>query len=338
MIINYPHEKGFHCESATTRNLLKFRGYELNELLVFGISGGYDFIHPPFRLFCGGETPVFRSLPGLVFKKFAKRMKLDYYTSKYSNPEKSMLALDNYLNQGIPVGLVTEVTTLPYFPIKYEEFAGHSIVVFGKEGDEYLISDTEQSVKEFPARIFSEDLKKARWAGGLMSPKGKLFYIKSVPKELDVKKGILLGIKQVCYKMLDIPMPFFGVKGIYFFSKRLRKYEKLYGEKGAIHNLKVQLQISEEAGTGGSGFRFVYGMFLKEAATYFNNDTELIAIGDHMRLVGEKWQEFAVEALRYKEGRKKLDLNYLADIVYTIAQMEEKAFTDLRKWVKKQKA
>lgn len=339
MLINYAHKRGIHCESASTKNLLKFRGYDMSEVLVFGISGGYDFIHLPIPLFQGGESPVFRSLPGKIFKQFAKRMKLDYCIYKYSNPDKSMQALDNYLNQGIPVGLVTEITTLPYFPVKYGEFAGHSIVIVGKEGNEYLVADTDANIKDDSyQRILAEDLKKSRYAGGMMNPRGKLFYIKSIPENFDVKRGIILGIKQVCYKMLDIPMPFTGVRGIYLSAKRLRKYEKKYGEKGALNNIRWQLQISEEAGTGGSGFRYVYSMFLKEAAEYFDNDPELIAISDYMRKVGDKWQEFAVEGLRTLEGRKEKDFNALADIINTIAQMEEKAFTDLRKWVKKQKA
>lgn len=51
MLINYAHKRGIHCESASTKNLLKFRGYDMSEVLVFGISGGYDFIHYLFLFF-----------------------------------------------------------------------------------------------------------------------------------------------------------------------------------------------------------------------------------------------------------------------------------------------
>ena len=43
---------------------------------------------------------------------------------------------------------------------------------------------------------------------------------------------------------------------------------------------------------------------------------------------------FAIEALRFQKICKDKHLDLLADIVYAIAQMEEKFFKDLRKWVK----
>ena len=116
-----------------------------------------------------------------------------------------------------------------------------------------------------------------------------MMYIKSVPEKMDIEKGIIQGIKETCHKMLDIPIPFFGVKGIYFFSKRVRIYEKKYGKKRALDNLKWQLQLSEEAGTGGSGYRYMYAGFLKESAEYLQ-DEDLLALSVYMRHIADKWQ------------------------------------------------
>jgi hypothetical protein len=56
-----------------------------------------------------------------------------------------------------------------------------------------------------------------------------------------------------------------------------------------------------------------------------------------MREIGDKWQLFSLESLRICEGRKEMNMNALSEIVYNIAQMEEKLFKELRIWVKNNK-
>ncbi len=334
IIENYPHKLGIHCETGSIKNMLEFYHYETSEFMIFGIGSGYDFIHFPFPLFNGCETPLFRNTPGKVFKQFAKRMHIDYEIRKFAKPDKSMEALDTLLNQNIPAGIVAEIQLLPFFPLHDRSFPAHTLVIIGKEEDEYIVSDVDWHFPDASLhKIKADDLKKARYPKVAFSPKGKMMYIKSVPEKMDIEKGIIQGIKETCHKMLDIPIPFFGVKGIYFFSKRVRIYEKKYGKKRALDNLKWQLQLSEEAGTGGSGYRYMYAGFLKESAEYLQ-DEDLLALSVYMRHIADKWQEFALEARRYYKNNQGKNMNFLADIAYSIAEMEEKLFSDLRQWVK----
>ena len=330
----YPHQKGIHCETGSIKNMLKFHGYEINEELIFGIGSGYDFIHFPFRLFDHCEIPIFRVISVQIFKKFSKRMQINASTRLFFNKEMSMNVLDNLLLNNIPVGLVTEVSKLPFFPLRERRFSGHHFVVIGKENDNYFISDTDPNIPDNTINIISaKDLKNARFTNDLFSPRGAHFYIKSIPKTMNVKKGIISGIKYTCYKMLDIPFPFFGVKGIFYLSKRMRKYEKIYGNKQAWENIKFQIYISEEAGSGGSGFRYMYATFLKQAATYLD-DEQLLTLSVSMRNIADKWQTFALDAHRQYEGRKERNIRFLADTVFYIAQMEETFFKELRIWAK----
>jgi len=135
--------------------------------------------------------------------------------------------------------------------------------------------------------------------------------------------------------MLDIPLPFIGYKGISYLSKRMRRYLKKYGKEKALESIKWQYTISEVAGTGGSGYRFIYASFLKEAAEYLK-DEELAELAKEMRQVGESWQQYAVEATRYIKSEGKNDINLLADIIQSIAPQEEQIFRKLKKWANKQ--
>lgn len=358
MIVNYPHKTGVHCETASLKNLLKFYGYEISEEMIFGIGSGFDFIHFPFPFLTKNEASLFRIIPGKVLKNFSQRTGINCEIETFFNKQKSMTKLESLIQQGIPTGLVTEVHELYYFRAvmpDWHRFPGHHIIIVGKEGNEYYISETDVNYKDKPYfPIKSEELKEARFTKGLMSPRGRMFYIKSIPEKIDLKTAIIKGIQKTCYNMLDIPIPIFGVKGIYSLSKRLLIYEKKYGKSLAIDNLRFQLLLSEEAGTGGSGFRYFYSNFLSESAELFK-DEQLSSLAKEMRLIADKWRSFAVETLRYtkvaddgydpfpktttwenlrqKPTSEKADMKFLSDIIYSIAGMEDKFFRDLRKWV-----
>ena len=338
MIANYPHERAMHCETGSARNLFKFYGKEYSESMIFGIGSGIDFIHFPIPLLNHLECPLFRSLTTKVFKNFSKEMKIQYKMLTFQDQDKAMAKLDSLLEADIPVGLVVEVLFLPYFrEISGDwHFNGHQIVVVGKEGDDYIVSDTEWYLPSpLYNKISSADLKKARFPNDLFALKGAMFYIESFSENIDLKRAIVKGIKKSCHRMLDIPMPFIGYKGISYLSKRMRKYIKKYGKDKALESIKWQYTISEVAGTGGSGYRFIYASFLKEAAEYLK-DEELAELAKEMRQVGESWQQYAVEATRYIKSEGKNDINLLADIIQSIAPQEEQIFRKLKKWANKQ--
>ncbi len=332
IIENYPHQRGIHCETGSIKNMLKFYGHDISETMIFGIGSGFDFMHFPFRFFNGNEIPIFRSIFVQVFRKFSKRMGIDGHISFFINKKRSMKAIDALLKQNIPVGLVSEVSRLPFFPLRDRQFSGHHFVVFGKDSNEYIVGDTDPHFPDDSAqRISYEDLMNARFTKDLLSPRGAMFYIKSTPDHFDIKKGILEGIKNTCHQMLGIPLPYFGVKGIYYLSNRIKNYTKIYGEKQAWRNIRFQIFISEEGGSGGSGFRYLYANFLKEAAEYLN-DHELMTISLSMREIADQWQQFALEANRQCEERKEKNIVYLANMIHCCAQMEEKLFKELKKW------
>ena len=338
MIDNYPHERALHCETGSARNLYKFYGKEFSEGMIFGIGSGIDFIHFPVPLLNNLECPLFRSLTTKVFKNFSKRMKIKYKMLTFRDEEKAMKKLDSLLEAGIPVGLVVEVLFLPYFrEISGDwHFNGHQIVVVGKEGDDYIVSDTEWYLpSKSYNRISSADLKKARFPKDLFALKGAMFYIESFSDNIDMKKAIVKGIKKTCHRMVGIPLPFVGYRGIYHLSARMRKYINKYGKERALESIKWQYTISEVAGTGGSGYRFIYASFLKEAAEYLK-DEELSELAKEMRQVGDSWQQYAVESTRYIKSEGANDINLLADIIKSIAPQEEQIFRKLKKWANKQ--
>jgi hypothetical protein len=331
--INFEHSMAAHCENGVTSNLIKFQGIKLSEAMIFGIGSGIFFSYLPFIKLNGIPVISFRPLPGTIFKRTAKRLGFKVTAKKFKNKDKGMSELDNLLEKGIPVGMVVGVFHLDYFPPAYRfHFNAHNIVVYGKENNEYLISDP---VMINPEKLNYERLKKVRYAKGTYSPGGKMYYISEKTAEHDVKKAVIKGIKHTCSDMLTIPIPLFGVKGIKYFSKKVKNWEKNLGTKKAALYMAQAVRMQEEIGTGGAGFRFLYAAFLQEISIIFNN-SKLAELSKLMTETGDKWREFAILAGRVSKKRSEMEEPYLkaSEILLEIFEMEKNIFTRLNSVVK----
>ena len=329
MNIDFQHYQSAHCENGVTSNLLKFYGINLSEPMVFGIGSGYFFSHMPFIKLNGMAVTSFRVLPGWIFKRVTHRLGIKVKRKKFRNRELSMRELDELLEKGIPVGMLVGVFQLPYFPKEYRfHFNAHNVTVFGKEGDRYWVSDP---VMEHVETLSYDELLKVRFAKGTYPPKGRLYHIDYVPPRVDIKSAIIKGIRKTAKDMLTIPVPMFGINGIRYLAKRMRRWPARFGDKLAAHNLAQVVRMLEEIGTGGAGFRFIYAAFLQESSVILNKPL-LNDLSVEMTAIGDAWREFAVLAARCFKQRDKGQTSYdsLSDMLMKIADREEKVFVQLR--------
>lgn len=331
-IIKFDHKQSAHCENGVVSNLMNFYGIPLSEPMVFGIGSGLFFSHMPFLKVNGMPVTSFRPLPGIIFKRISKRLGIKFEKHKYRNPDKAMQALDKNLEQGIPTGMLVGVYHLTYFPDPYRfHFNAHNIVVYGKKGKEYLISDP--IMEEYKTLTYNE-LKRVRYAKGVFAPNGHMYWVKQSPGRAHLEQAIIKGINHTCKDMLTIPVPMFGVKGIRFLSKKLRKYPTKLGARKAASFTGQIVRAQEEIGTGGAGFRYMYGAFLQEASEVMNNPN-LRDLSFEISEIGDKWREFAIITGRIVKNRNKADESYdlAADQLLAIADAEEAFFKKLKKEV-----
>lgn len=329
MKVDFKHHQSAHCENGVVSNLLKHKGHHISEPLVFGIGSGLFFVYIPFLKINHAPAISFRPMPGFIFKRFAKRTGIKIKRFKFNNQNKAQKALDNELQKNNPVGLQVGVYHLTYFPDEYRfHFNAHNTIVYGKEGDNYLISDP---VMEEVTTLTSKELERVRFAKGAFAPKGHMYYPTRLPKNLDLKRAIIKGIKATCRDMLA-PVPIVGVKGIRVVAKLIRKWAVKHGTKKTNHYLGQIVRMQEEIGTGGGGFRFIYGAFLEEASDILSNPS-LKELSKEITLIGDSWRDFALEASRiYKNRSSKLDgYNKIANQLEEIADKEEQFFKKLRK-------
>jgi hypothetical protein len=327
--IEFTHRQFAHCESGVTANLLNHHGFPCSEALAFGIGSGLFFAYVPFIKINYLPLTTFRIAPGGIFNKATKRLGIAVKKQQYRSPQAAEAELDRLLAAGHPVGAQTGVFWLPFFPPAYRfHFNGHNLVVIGKEGDDYLISDP---IFAEPVRCPAADLRKARFAKGALAPNGKIYYIEKMPGQYDLQQAIKSGIRDTCRMMLTIPLPLIGVRGIRLLSRQLAKWPDKLGEKQTLLQLGHVIRMQEEIGTGGGGFRFIYAAFLQEAAEALQND-KLMGLSERCTEVGDLWREFAMIAARVCKGRAALQdsFNDLAALLRQCAAQEEQLFNELR--------
>ena len=221
---------------------------------------------------------------------------------------------------------------LTYFPKEYRfHFNAHNIIVFGKEEDQFLISDP---VMEMATSLSSYELERVRFAKGPLAPRGQLYYPKEKKDVSDdqIRAAIVTGIKRNVRDMLRIPGNIAGVKGIRFMGNRIRKWKDKMGLHQAGLYLAQLVRMQEEIGTGGGGFRFIYGAFLQQAHAYHPMD-ELMEVSGKFTQSGDLWRAAAIQAAGIYKGRlnSQQDFNIIDDYLAEISELEKNAFESLSK-------
>ncbi|AXT53876.1 DUF4872 domain-containing protein [Aquimarina sp. BL5] len=332
MKINFEHNQSAHCENGVVSNLLNYNGLKISEPMVFGIASGVFFIYIPFIKVNFAPAFSFRPVPGFIFSRVSKRLGFKIKRHKFKSTEKAQQTLDAELAKNNPVGLQVGVYNLTYFPDEYRfHFNAHNLVVYGKEGDNYLISDP---VMPEVTTLSSKELEKVRFAKGPFAPNGHIYYPTQLPDHIDLKKAITKGIKQAYRRMLA-PVPIVGYRGIRYVAKQIRKWPDKIGAKKTNHYLGQLVRMQEEIGTGGGGFRFIFAAFLEEASVIMENP-RLAELSKEMTVIGDQWRDFAIDASRlYKNRSRETDAyNKIADKLDMIALAEKAFFLDLKKAIK----
>lgn len=331
MEIDFKHKQSAHCENGVISNLLTHNGLSISEPLAFGIGSGLFFVFLPFLKVNYAPVISFRPMPGLIFKRLSKRLGIKIKRQKFRNPISARKALDNMLVKNIPVGLQVGVYNLTYFPDDYRfHFNAHNLVVYGKTEDTYLISDP---IMETVTSLTFEEMESVRFAKGAFSPKGQMYYPLKIPHNINLDEAIKSAIRSTCREMLA-PVPIVGVKGMRMVARSIKKWPNKIGIKKTNHNLGQIVRMQEEIGTGGGGFRFIYGAFLQEASEILKNK-ELQNMSKEITEIGDLWRDFAIDASRlYKNRSLEFDgYNKVSDKLLIIADKEEEFYKKLKKAV-----
>jgi hypothetical protein len=333
----FVHYHAAHCESGVTSSFFRDKGMDISEPMVFGIGSGIFFGYLPFIKPAGMTISTFRSQPGAIFRKVAKRLGGNFVVKTYRDPKKGMDELRQVLKTGQVVGLKTNLYWLTYFSERFRfNFSGHNLIVIRETENGFRISDP---TLEHPVDCPAADLERARFARGPMEPHGYMYYLTSVNPHPDMLAACVKGMKDSCNLMLKIPLPIFGIRGIRFLAKKIIDSPDKTGFNEACRLLADVVRWLEDTGTGGAGFRYMYAAFLQEAAERFCSG-KLADLAEEMTAVGNDWREFAVVSSRIIKQRGKEEATFAkaGQLVLNCANREEAFFRELHIVARKLKA
>lgn len=320
----FQHRHAAHCESGVMSSLLRHYGLDISEPMAFGLSSTIFFAHFPFFKVEGFPLTAYRAVPGMIISGLQKTLGVRMKTERFRDPEAGTERLNQHIANKHVVGVQASVFWLPYFPPDMRfQFNAHNLVVFGKQGNDYLISDP---VAEHTVTCAVQDLQKARFVKGVFAPKGKIYYPTYIPDSVDLRQAVKKALRRTTFQMLKIPLPFIGVKGIYTLAKNIGKLqqEKIDPRYARLY-VGFVVRMQEEIGTGGGGFRFVYASFLQEAAQMLNHD-QLHEATELMTAAGDAWREFALLGARFCKKKSTVEVQALVDAVTECARKEQQAF------------
>jgi len=321
-MMTFQHRHASHCESGVMAALVTHAGLPLSEPMAFGLASALSFAYIPLVKVGGLPLVAYRALPHAITKGLRGALGLRMAVETFRSVGQGAARLDALVAQGQLVALQTSAFWLPYFPEDLRfHFNVHNLIVFGREGDDFLISDP---VFEETVRCPKADLTKARFAKGLMAPKGRIYYTQSAVQAPHWEKIIPAAIRKTCRTMLA-PVFFAGVKGIRSLARAIEKLDAEQAPRFLGHMVRMQ----EEIGTGGGGFRFIYAAFLQEAAQLLQLPI-LETKADELVTIGDEWREIALAAAMMIRGRQPMEPKRIATLLRAQADREEAFFRSLR--------
>ncbi|WP_415754307.1 BtrH N-terminal domain-containing protein [Pseudomonas leptonychotis] len=328
----FQHQQSAHCESGVMASLLTHAGLPMSEPMAFGLASGLAFAYLPIVKLSGMPLIAYRMPPKYLIKTLSKRLGAKLHTQTFSNPEQGRRELDAALDSGRLAGLQSSVFWLPYFPAEMRfHFNAHNLLAYGREGNEYLISDP---VFEQPVRCAVEDLQKARFAKGALAAKGLMYWLDDVPLEQDWSKLIRQSVLSTTRILDGMPLPWIGVRGIQHLAKQIDKLDPAQSKYNRLYLTHI-VRMQEEIGTGGAGFRFMYASFLQEAGEKLG-DSSLQEASALLTTIGDNWRQFASACVRASRNKTETpNFAPIAESLRGIALQERGLMKELAAWSKR---
>jgi hypothetical protein len=326
--IAFAHRHAAHCESGVVASLLRHHGLELSEPMVFGLASALSFAYLPFIRINGLPLISYRMPPRFILRGVQRALGWRFRLETFRSPQAGQARLEALLGAGQPVGLQTSVFWLPYFPEDMRfHFNAHNVVAVGFRDGDYRISDP---VFENLVTCSASDLLRARFARGVLAPKGLLYYPVHANTDPDLAGACRKAILRTTRAMLYAPLPLIGVRGIRTLARRVASLDKSSDRDYALRYIGHIVRMQEEIGTGGAGFRFLFASFLQEAAQRMGRPA-LAECAAQATAVGDEWREFALQCARMVRGRDAFDAKRLRTLLDALSLRETQLYTNLRK-------
>lgn len=322
---------GDHCESTMLVNLLRQKGLEISEAMVFGLGQGLNYIHwqsstMPYP-FIGGRTK-----PDSLTETLSCALGLQLDVRETASLVRALSNVVEALDAGKLVGLKLDHYYLDYFREKSIHFCAHYATLYKVNKQFAHLIDTHSSGGGGQTSLSS--LAEARAARGPMSSKNLSVTLADGPwlpalREALLQKlpaAILRAIAENAHTYLNPPIKNIGYKGVLHTSRKIGGW--LEEVANPSESLPIIGMLMERAGTGGGMFRKIYARFLQESYELTQVAT-LDSAAQEFSQIAELWSEVAELIERGGKEGSRDSLLRAAKLLAELSSREKKQFSDL---------
>lgn len=288
------HRTGNHCGSSAIRDLLEFHGIQLSEAYCFGLGSGLgiSYLAPS-----GAPVPYMVHVRSLGFEERVLRVfspTMAWLT--FGSLDEASRELDERLDAGFPSLLLTDIFHLPYYESK-THFPGHAIMAWGRsqESGDVFVTDTERPELLVVAR---DKLAQARFSD--QEPfrhRGNMYSPDSLKLEGTLRDAGRFAVRQNA-EFLATGSQCAGIAALGHWRDQLPLWAN---DANWRWTARFAYQLIEKRGTGGGGFRKMYGDFLDELAV-LDSDIRLSSLPRMMRKSADAWTNLALTLKAASEG------------------------------------
>ena len=272
--------------------------------MLFGLGGGLGLIYFLFDLHGGhpivigtryhaseAETPVFVMQ---MCDAWGATTELKHSSSRGASTK----GLIKLLEDGYTPIVWVEVTKLPYMFLSGRPNMYYTIIVYEKDGNEFIVGDLGKSV----ARLSLEEMEDVRHSH--YAPKFRSLTIKDAPAKPDLRAVLADRIRLTCSQMLEgLGIANFGLQAFKKWAEMLtntknkKGWTNCFTDGPALHEAlsSVYAQI-ELRGFGGSAFRGMYADFIDQSTGVLKKPG-LKKVAEQFREAEASWHKIAVAAL-----------------------------------------
>jgi hypothetical protein len=319
------------------RHIYEFHNYPISEDLLLGLGAGVGFVYWHMKgtaPFFGGRANVARSGEEGLEKTAGKRTGVRIEPYRTDSARKAETAVLDLLEAGEPVMVQLDMGFLPYFDFPKEyHFGGHVVVLAGydPETQQVLVADRDGELHpvslETLARARGSDFKP-------FLPRNTWYTFDFSHRRLPTEREVRQAIREVTTGMLRPPIANLGVKGIRTAAERIVEWPRIMSEDDLRYAcFNVFVFIDAKGGSGGGIFRYMYGRFLKEAAS-IADDERLSNVGEEFHAIGDQWQRVAQtfeEA--HTASKSSILVSEASGLILDIADREQTTWEQLHRIV-----
>ncbi|HUT15959.1 MAG TPA: BtrH N-terminal domain-containing protein [Anaerolineae bacterium] len=323
-----------HCVTGSMRHIYEFHDHPISEDLLLGLGSGVGFVYWHMKgtaPILGGRANVGRPGEEGLEKAAGRRTGVVVESFHTGSTRKAERALLDMMVAGEPMMIMLDMGFLPYFDLPEDfHFGGHAVVIAGYDAEKKQVLIADRDGELYPVSL--EDVAKARGSTFKpFPPRNQWFTFDFSGKRPPRPEEVVQAIHEVAAGMLEPPITNLGVKGIRKAAKQVLEWPEIVDkERLRWWCFNAFIFIDATGGTGGGIFRYMYGRFLKEAAS-ITGESRLADMGDAMQSIGDRWQEVAQIFKQASEAASQVTtLPHAAKRMQAIADQEQAAWGTLR--------